>query len=47
MTASPASERPVRPGHFVDPRPFDPGQTEPAGQESEAFYRASSWQLIW
>ncbi|WP_114947143.1 ABC transporter permease [Microvirga calopogonii] len=33
--------------HYVDPRPFDPGKTEPVGAESESFYRASSWQLMW
>ena len=33
--------------HFVDDAPFDPGATEPKGAESEAFYRASSWQLMW
>ncbi|MFL5190797.1 MAG: ABC transporter permease, partial [Microvirga sp.] len=34
-------------GHYVDPAPFDPGKTEPVGAESESFYRASSWQLMW
>ena len=38
---------PASPRHFVDPRPFDPGATEPTGAESEEFYRASSWRLIW
>lgn len=33
--------------HYVDPAPFDPGATEPVGAESESFYRASSWQLMW
>jgi peptide/nickel transport system permease protein len=33
--------------HFVDPAPFDPGATEPTGAESEEFYRASSWRLMW
>ena len=33
--------------HYVDPAPFDPGATEPVGAENEAFYRASSWQLMW
>src|SRR5215213_8835464 len=33
--------------HFVDARPFDPGANEPLGAESEAFYRASSWKLMW
>jgi peptide/nickel transport system permease protein len=33
--------------HYVDPAPFDPGTTEPVGAESESFYRASSWQLMW
>ncbi|MGO4526224.1 ABC transporter permease [Microvirga sp. 2MCAF35] len=33
--------------HYVDPAPFDPGKTEPVGAESESFYRASSWQLMW
>jgi peptide/nickel transport system permease protein len=35
------------PAHFVDARPFDPGMTEPLGAESEGFYRASSWKLMW
>jgi peptide/nickel transport system permease protein len=34
-------------GHYVDPAPFDPGATEPVGAQSESFYRASSWQLMW
>ena len=33
--------------HYVNPEPFDPGATEPFGTESEAFYRASSWKLMW
>jgi peptide/nickel transport system permease protein len=33
--------------HFVDREPFDPGATEPMGTESESFYRASSWRLMW
>ncbi len=33
--------------HFVDARPFDPGANEPLGAESESFYRASSWKLMW
>jgi peptide/nickel transport system permease protein len=33
--------------HYVDPRPFDPGATEPVGAENEQFYRASSWKLMW
>jgi peptide/nickel transport system permease protein len=33
--------------HFVDTRPFDPGANEPLGAESESFYRASSWKLMW
>jgi peptide/nickel transport system permease protein len=33
--------------HYVDPAPFDPGATEPVGAESESFYRASSWRLMW
>ena len=36
-----------RPRHFVDARPFDPGYSEPLGAESESFYRASSWKLMW
>jgi peptide/nickel transport system permease protein len=36
-----------RPRHYVDPAPFDPGATEPAGAENEQFYRASSWRLMW
>jgi peptide/nickel transport system permease protein len=36
-----------RPRHFVDTRPFDPGANEPLGAESESFYRASSWKLMW
>ena len=36
-----------RPSHYVDPAPFDPGATEPVGAESESFYRASSWRLMW
>jgi peptide/nickel transport system permease protein len=38
---------PRRSGHYVDPAPFDPGTTEPVGAESESFYRASSWKLMW
>ncbi|NNM74886.1 ABC transporter permease [Enterovirga aerilata] len=37
----------LRPRHYVDTRPFDPGASEPGGTESEAFYRASSWRLTW
>jgi peptide/nickel transport system permease protein len=37
----------TRPRHYVDPTPFDPGLREPSGAESEAFYRASSWKLMW
>ncbi|WP_112663156.1 ABC transporter permease [Microvirga flavescens] len=33
--------------HYVDPMPFDPGAGEPVGSESESFYRASSWKLMW
>ena len=33
--------------HFVDTRPFDAGANEPLGAESESFYRASSWKLMW
>jgi peptide/nickel transport system permease protein len=40
-------EAPSPPRHFVDARPFDPGMTEPLGAESEGFYRASSWRLMW
>ena len=40
-------EAPSRPTHFVDTAPFDPGMREPSGAESEAFYRASSWRLMW
>lgn len=40
-------DAPLRPRHYVDPGPFDPGLAEPTGAESEAFYRASSWQLMW
>src|SRR4051812_37813145 len=35
------------PHHYVDATPFDPGLSEPTGAESEAFYRASSWRLMW
>jgi len=34
-------------GHYVNKEPFDPGATEPTGTESESFYRASSWRLMW
>ena len=37
----------VRPRHFVDPAPFDPGRAEPLGAENEAVDRASSWRLTW
>ena len=40
-------EAPPRPRHYVDTAPFDPGLAEPTGAESEAFYRASSWKLMW
>ena len=40
-------ETPLRPPHYVDPQPFDPGRREPTGTEGEAFYRASSWRLMW
>ena len=33
--------------HYVNSAPFDPGATEPMGAESESFYRASSWRLMW
>jgi peptide/nickel transport system permease protein len=33
--------------HYVNPEPFDPGATEPIGLESEQFYRASSFKLMW
>jgi peptide/nickel transport system permease protein len=36
-----------RPRHYVDAAPFDPGASEPIGTESEQFYRASSWRLMW
>jgi peptide/nickel transport system permease protein len=36
-----------RPQHYVDTAPFDPGLAEPTGAESEVFYRASSWRLMW
>jgi peptide/nickel transport system permease protein len=36
-----------RPRHYVDAAPFDPGASEPVGAESEEFYRASSWRLMW
>ena len=36
-----------RPTHFVDTAPFDPGLSEPAGQEADGFYRASAWRLTW
>ena len=35
------------PHHYVDTAPFDPGRSEPIGAESEQFYRASSWRLMW
>jgi len=38
---------PARARHYVDPSPFDPGTMEPIGTESESFYRASSWRLMW
>jgi peptide/nickel transport system permease protein len=41
------SDAMLRPRHYVDPRPFDPGASEPGGAESEEFYRASSWRLTW
>jgi len=37
----------VRPQHFVDPEPFDPGHREPVRAENEEYYRASSWRLMW
>lgn len=43
MSASVAT----RPGHYVDPAPFDPGANEPAGIDNDAFYRASAWKLMW
>lgn len=42
-----SAELGLAPGHYVDPRPFDPGATEPLGSESESFFRASSWRLTW
>jgi len=36
-----------RPRHYVDTAPFDPGRSEPVGTDSEQFYRASSWRLMW
>ncbi len=41
------AEAATHPAHYVDPRPFDPGRREPGGGEAEAFYRASSWRLMW
>ena len=37
----------LRPRHYVDTRPFDPGASEPGGAANEEFYRASSWRLTW
>ncbi len=37
----------LRPRHYVDTRPFDPGASEPGGAANEDFYRASSWRLTW
>jgi peptide/nickel transport system permease protein len=37
----------AKPHHYVDTAPFDPGRSEPIGAESEQFYRASSWRLMW
>jgi peptide/nickel transport system permease protein len=37
----------LRPTHFVDRAPFDPGGNENGGSEAESFYRASSWRLTW
>jgi peptide/nickel transport system permease protein len=37
----------AKPHHYVDSAPFDPGRSEPIGAESEQFYRASSWRLMW
>src|SRR3712207_417404 len=42
-----SSQAMLRPRHYVDTRPFDPGATEPGGAENEDFYRASSWRLTW
>lgn len=39
------SELAVRPRHYVDTAPFDPGLVEPSG--SDALQRASSWRLTW
>ncbi len=47
MTLAPDQAAPPRPGHYVDPAPFDPGKTEPFGSADEAFYRASAFKLIW
>ncbi|MBV9077109.1 MAG: ABC transporter permease [Methylobacteriaceae bacterium] len=41
------AETALRPSHYVDTRPFDPGASEPLGAASEDFYRASSWRLTW
>jgi peptide/nickel transport system permease protein len=37
----------TRPGHYVDPAPFDPGAVEPGGGGTDEFYRASAWRLTW
>ncbi|MCU0837269.1 MAG: ABC transporter permease [Rhodospirillales bacterium] len=33
--------------HFVDPRPFDPDETEQLTAEQERYSLASQWQLMW
>lgn len=33
--------------HYVDPRPFDPQETETLTPEQERFYQASQWSIIW
>ena len=49
MSASlaPITHDPNAPGHYVNTAPFDPSAAEKMSAHEEAFYRASSLQLIW
>lgn len=43
VSATPGPRTP----HYVDPRPFDPAETEILTPEQERFYQASQWSIIW
>ena len=36
-----------RPGHYVNPAPFDPYRVEAFTAEQERYYQASQWRIMW